>query len=392
MPAEDHPVRLRTPAKALGVLLAGLLLAALILLIAFSVYWSWPTGEQYLDFGSFVASGQAASAGQNPYGAYPLTLWMTFRGVGLHVACPNLNPPILVPLFQALARLELDSAQRGWYVVSLLLYIADLVLLVRAYPRQASPLRVAWALSLASLWSTLQLGQIYVPLLVVTTLVWLLLDRGHKAVPGLLMGLLVAVKPHFTLWPLLVALAGHWAIGLTALGSAAALSLVVAVIYGPSIYAQWATATLRFEGVLIPLNASLVGLTSRLGSPLAGYGLAIALVGALAVWAWRRRPAVGRVSEVALVASLLISPIVWVGYSMLLLPVLFSRPWSSTVRLGAILLVFPVFLGVHLSDRPGYAAAVAGWAYGWAALLILMGLVRSTPARQRSVAITPSPE
>jgi hypothetical protein len=51
------------------------------------------------DFGSFMASGRAASEGLNPYGVYPLTLRVELPG--FESWNPNLNPPISAPLFHA---------------------------------------------------------------------------------------------------------------------------------------------------------------------------------------------------------------------------------------------------------------------------------------------------
>ncbi|MGQ9681075.1 MAG: glycosyltransferase family 87 protein [Anaerolineae bacterium] len=359
--------------KVRAILPTALLLAALAFLAVFCAFWYWPKGPGLLDFGSFVASGRAASEGKDPFAVYPLTFRVAFPGVGLVVDSPNLNPPISVPFFQVLALLEPYDAHRCWYVASLLVYLVVLGLLIRTYSKQTSALRLAWALSLASLWNTLGLGQIYVPLLLVATLAWLRLGNGQRIIPGLLIGAVVAFKPHFAVWPLLLALAGHWVSGLAALASAAVLSLLPVVLYGPHIYSQWAAAILAYGGLLIPVNCSLTGLAARLGSPQAGIALSALLTVGLAAWVWGRRPDPLCVSGLALAASLLIFPIVWPGYALLLVPVLLSRPWIHTVRLGAVLLTFPEFL-VPLFERPQWPVVLAGWVYGWAALLILVGL------------------
>lgn len=374
MLSDSQGVVLFAGAKGRKFLLHGLLQAAAALLIVFSALWYWPRGQSRLDFGSFVASGQAASEGKDPFAMYPLSFRVAFPGVGLVVDSPNLNPPISVPFFQVLALFEPQAAHQGWYVVSFLLYLVVLGLLMREYPRQACALRLAWALSLAGLWNTLGLGQIYLPLLLAATVAWVLLRRGAKVAAGLSIGILVAFKPHFVLWPLLLALAGHWASGLAALGMAGALSLLPVAMYGPRIYVQWIAAMRAYDGLLIPVNGSLVGLAARLGAPLVGIGLAVALAVALAIWAWRHRPDPLCVSGLALAASLLIWPTVWPGYALFLLPILFSRPWTRILGAGAMLPTFPEFLVFFWFERPGLPAVLGSWVYGWAALLTLVGL------------------
>jgi hypothetical protein len=96
---------------ALGRAQAFLLLqgAAITLLIFQGVRWSLRPDKGLLDFGSFIASGDAANKGLNPYGVYDLT----FR-VGT-VPAPNLNPPISVYPFQFAAHFDPSAAYHVWY-------------------------------------------------------------------------------------------------------------------------------------------------------------------------------------------------------------------------------------------------------------------------------------
>lgn len=79
------------------------LLSAIALNILF-VRNSIASGQLY-DFGSFLASGQEAAAGNNPYTVdNPLVFKVFFDNAGIGSQLPNANPPISVVLFELLAR------------------------------------------------------------------------------------------------------------------------------------------------------------------------------------------------------------------------------------------------------------------------------------------------
>jgi hypothetical protein len=334
------------------------------------------------DFGSFVASGQAAAAGLNPYsGDYPLVFRPYNEEIGATLVSPNLNPPVSLLLFELLAQSNPITAFRIWYVVSLLLYVAVIVTLARAYPRYATPLRVAWALSLAGFWHTLELGQIYVPLLLAATLAIIAFQKGRPLLAGVLIGLIVAIKPNFAVWPALLLLASHWAAAGAAIGMVGILSLLPLLRYPPTIYLQWAEASGAFAGRSLMINTSLPGLGDRVGLPWLGLVLAGALLLALAWWAWRYRPSVLAVSGLALLTSLLASPIAWVGYTVLLLPVLFQRRWTWPEWVAAAMLVVPYTTAYFFAWLPPILTEL-GW-YVWALLLLLAVLARE--ARKRSM-------
>lgn len=326
------------------------LFVLLSLLIGWGLTVSWPR-VSLGDFGSFVASGQAANAGLDPYAVHPLTL----RG-SQGEPYPNLNPPVLLPALQLLAHVDPQSAFRLWYAVSLALYILALALLARAYP--LTPWRLLWALALAGLWFGLWLGQVYTLLALGAVAVWVLLPR-RPLWAGLLLGLLVAVKPNLAPWVGLLLLAGHWRPALAATGTAAALWLGALLAYGPAVYAQWLAATSTVTAFLVSDGAPwLVNL------PLVGYPLAAALLLGAAVSCWRYRPEPLAVSAIALPLVLVALPNSGIGYCLLLLPVLLSRPWSPLLTVAAALLLVPFWRLDSLSV----------WAHQIAAGLLLAAL------------------
>ncbi|MDI7276771.1 MAG: glycosyltransferase family 87 protein, partial [Anaerolineae bacterium] len=298
--------------RLVNLVAGALLVSGLVLLVAFSVVWSWPREGRLLDWGSFIASGRAAAEGLDPYRTYPLTFRVYFARTGV-VATPNLNPPVFVMPFQALSGVEPTGAHRVWYVISFGTYLVALALLIRGQPLGVTFWRTAWALSLAALWHTLQLGQIYAPLLLTTAGAWLLLQRKQYLAAGLLVGMLVAIKPNFAVWPLLLLAGGYRRAAFAAAGCAAVLSAVPLAAYGPGIYGQWLAAGASFQGLLLPGNSSLPGLAARLGVPWLGIPLAGALVVTAAMLVWRCRPSVQAISSLGVVVSLLASPITWLG-------------------------------------------------------------------------------
>ena len=70
-----------------------------------------PSGE-LRDFGSFVASADAAARGANPYGTHALTFHVVLPG--FDAWNPNLNPPVSVLLFRPLLAGPPQQAFRWW--------------------------------------------------------------------------------------------------------------------------------------------------------------------------------------------------------------------------------------------------------------------------------------
>lgn len=347
----------------------------LLVLVVHHLSQALPSGA-LMDFGSFLASGQAAGQGLDPYGIYPLTFHVVLPG--FEAWNPNLNPPTSLPLFQALAALPPQESFRLWWAVSALAYGATLGLLARRF---GASLLLLWAAALAGFWDTLVLGQVYLPLVLAAVAAWLALERGSQVWAGLLIGVVVAAKPNFAIWPALLLLAGTWrpavAAGLTAL----ALAVLPVLLYGPQVWGQWLHLVLTDANRAAFLtNASLSGLAQRLGAPVLGTLASLGLLAGLAWTAWRRRPDPLEASALALAGAVLASPIAWVHYTLFLLPVFFSRPLTPPLLVSAVLLAVPVPVVLRLLDAPAWAQASLGSIYGWAMVLCLGGLlVRPSP-------------
>jgi len=293
------------------------------------------------------------------------------------VAYPNLNPPVTVLAFEALAGLPPLLIYRLWYVASLVLYALTIWRLAHAFPNLTTYRRVCWALAMTGLWATLSCGQVDVVLGVAAAGAWLALQRSRPLRAGLLIGLVIAVKPNLLVWPAVLILSGAALAGWAALGCAALLSLLPVLRYGPGIYAQWFSAVEGVRWVHLPHNMSLMGVTARLGLPWLGPVFAVALLGALALWAYRRRPPALRVSPPAIIASLLASPLAWPAFLVCLLPILWSHHWSGRLALAALLLLFPALLVIYFGDLSPAGGFLAGLIYPVALVIMLVELART---------------
>jgi hypothetical protein len=359
------------------------LLIAVCLLIAIvtGLERSLPSGE-LRDFGSFVAAGRAGAAGQNPYGIHPLTFHVVVPG--FDVWNPNLNPPVSVPLFQLFDVVAPAHAFRLWWSFSLVCYLVTIALLVYQYGSRRSALLPLWALALAGVWDTLALGQIYLPLVLAGVASWILLDRGRPLVAGILMGIVVAFKPNFAVWPVLLLLSGHLRAPAGALATAAILSAVPLLAYGTTIYRQWVELIVSDEhrGAFLT-NASIPGLAQRMDAGWLGGILSIVVLGGLAAWALRRRPSVLEASALGILGGIVASPIAWVHYTLFLLPIFFTVRLSTPLLIAAALLTVPVAEVLRFLDAPTWQQATAGSVYNWAVLLCLAGLIleRFRPSR-----------
>jgi hypothetical protein len=350
------------------VLLAGSVLVFTIISILSAV----PRGNLN-DLEAFLASARAAGLGLNPYDlqAIPHELPPQYAW-GYN---PNLNPPVSLVLFASLPRSDPYTLYVIWWGISFLLYVSVVGWLVKVY-RPAWPV-VLWAFTLAGFWGALSLGQVYIPLLLLAVGAWLALKNGREILAGVLIGLFVAWKVNYLVWPVLLLLAGRSRSAVSALATFLGVSLVPVIIYGPQVYSQWFALASRTGATSYPTNASLVSITARLNIPWLGYLLAAGILLALAIWAWRARPDALMASGIALAATMVVSPIAWVHYSLFLLPVYFSLRWTRPVWVSAYLFTVPIILVNLMGNGPAWLAITGGATYAWATLALFAGLSRA---------------
>jgi hypothetical protein len=317
-------------------------------LIAMAAIHTLPPDDNLRDFATFVHAGRAYEDGFNPYVLYkePDPGAGIEPGTPRDTGSPNLNPPISIYPFTLINGRDPVSVRNGLNVVSALIYAAVCAALLKAYPWQRRPMVMLWLLAVAGFWYTLLLGQIYLPLFALGLGALLLIERGRNLLwAGVLVGLVVAIKPNFAIWPLFLLLAGQRKMALTSVAVAAAISAIPLLIEGPEIYSQWLDAARAYPRAAIAPNASMFGVVTRLGIPEAGYVLAVGLIAAGAFYARRWRLTAREASAWSVMLTLFVGPLTWVGYTLFMLPLLLSRRWGGWEVAVAATMLVPAGLG-----------------------------------------------
>lgn len=338
-----------------------------------------------MDFGSFYASGLKIRNGENPYDPNSEYIFeINFSRVGAGGKMMNLNPPISVVLFRPLSWFDPHQSLIVWQVTSAILYTGIIFLLATTYKQNLRPGIFLWAFTLAGFWHTLVLGQIYILLLLFTVLGWIFLQRGKYIPAGIAIGLVVAIKPNFILWPIFLLFSGYYVTFFLSVLSGLIVSLIPVLFYGTRIYAQWLEASaLHPETIIMPGNNSIMGLTTRFGSISTGIVISVILVLLLLILS-KRKSSVNMekpeyVSALGIIASLLASPISWTGYTILLLPIFFSlKRWTVPTIVSAAILSIPFAIVLQLFQTSFVNFVLFGWLYGWGILLLFGDVVANT--------------
>ena len=366
---------------------ASLITACLFFIIAITInILPFLDGKNDLmDFGSFYASGLKIRNGENPYDPNSEYIFeINFSRVGAGGKMMNLNPPISVIIFEFMSRFDPHQSLIIWQVTSAILYAGIIFLLATTYKQNIRPAIFLWAFTLAGFWHTLVLGQIYILLLLFTVLGWIFLQRGKYIPAGIAIGLVVAIKPNFILWPIFLLFSGYYVTFSLSVLSGLIVSLIPVIFYGTRIYAQWLEASaLHPETMIMPGNNSILGLTARFDSISTGIVISVILVLILLVLSKRKihndMEKSEHISALGIIASLLASPISWTGYTILLLPIFFSlKKWTVPAMVSAAILSIPFAVVLQLFQSSFVNFVLFGWLYGWGILLLLGDVVAKT--------------
>jgi hypothetical protein len=350
-------------------------ISILTMIMIFNFIWS--TRDQDLkDFGSFIASGQLASRGENPYSTEsPLIFHVEFNKLGLKASLPNLNPPISILFAQLLATFDPVTSLLAWKSITAILYFLCVLALMLVFSVNSTILRIFWAFSLAGFWHTIELGQIYAPLALFSTGAFIFFMKQKWGLAGILIGCMVAIKPNFIIWPVFLLLGNYIPTALVAFATAGAISLLPLLIYSPQIYSQWIQASINFSALSFPGNSSLVGLVSRFGLPVWGEGLALLITLIFAVLIYFKRPNLLTINASGLLISLLASPIAWVGYTITLLPFLYAKHWRVPESLAGLILIIPFPVVLSYFENSQFNFIFWGWLYGFALVILSVSVL-----------------
>jgi hypothetical protein len=218
------------------------------------------------------------------------------------------------------------------------------------YPAERLRIRILWILAMGAVWYTFHLGQIYMILLSCASLAWWALRKQKWLVAGISIGVICAIKPNFLVWPGLLIVGRSKKIGFTAFATTGLLSAIPLFLQGPVIYREWLAACRGFNGYELPGNASLLAICSRAGIPQVGFALTILLLLAVTLWILATKPEALYTSEIGILASLVAGPISWLGYTVLLVPVLYGKAMNTWTRIGCVLLCIPMWKSIAHAD------------------------------------------
>lgn len=338
-----------------------------------------------MDFGSFYASGIKSRNGENPYDPNSEYIFeINFSRVGAGGKMVNLNPPISIGIFDFISRFDPHRSLSIWQITSVILYAASILMLTFAYRQNMTPIKFIWAFTLAGFWHTIVLGQVYIVLLLFTVLGWIFLQRARYLIAGIAIGVVIAIKPNFVIWPIFLLLSGYYLTALISMAVSLLISFIPFLFYGLNIYAQWLEASaLRQETLRMPGNNSFLGLAARFDAVTVGLVisgvvvLGLVVISRLKLHKWLEE--FEYVSALGIIASLLASPISWTGYTVLLLPIFFSlQKWTIPVTIAAVILVIPFQIVLQLFQTSFANFVIFGWLYGWGILLLLGAVVKNT--------------
>lgn len=307
---------------------------------------------QHVDFETFWSSAVALTRGEGIYQT--------------HAQLRNLNPPLVSVLLVPFTALDLLTAYRVFIVLMLLMALGSVLAVcreLRLRPAVTASVLLA-VLAWWPLYGALILGQIYPLLLAGLVAGWIAQRRGRPVLAAALFGVTVALKPSLAPLLLLAAAQRKWLPFQAGIAAAAVASLLGVLCAGPSSARGWLNIVTAEKVSGWVDNASLPGLAVRLGVPAAtgmAFGLAV-LTGTL-WWCGRHRDRIdpgGTAPWAVLAAALLLSPIAWHNYLLLLVPGVLVLIPLGRAGIAALALAVPIIAVTQSNEMPppGIAAAL----------------------------------
>jgi hypothetical protein len=344
-----------------------------VMMIALNVEYSGPKAYYSPnDLDSFLSSGRAALAGANPYSA------LTSQGITLF----NRNPPVVVLAFMPLARFSLEEVLPFMRAISALFMMLSVLLLYTSYHPRPPLMHVAALIAASGHWIIYASGQIYTFLVFCIAAAWILMGRKRYILAGICIGIVVAVKPSFALWPAMLLLAGAWELSLAAFVSAGLITLLPAPFLGSQVYLQWMKANsgpFVEEGYWLPENMSAFSIGVKWGVPWLGYAIIAAVLLYVLFWIRRSRPSMELVCQAALVVSVLASPLGWTMYVPFFLPLYLTQHWDRTRIAAAVLFMIPGAVFRDDLSRISPVVSIVFGAVNFVACLLLLWSVFAPP-------------
>lgn len=332
-------------AITLAICMANLAVAGFIVIKSQQIKFP----ENLRVFGSFWASGWAAAHHMNPYASYPLT-WRFHAPLKHSIAMVDLNlsPPALLPFFQFLSLFDPASAMNLWTLSSISVMLCCVILMTVRPNACVQKRQLIWLLLCPSTLHTISFGQDYIFVMALVVIAFLLMEQKSEVAAGIFIGILVAAKPNYILWPLFLFIRGQKRTAIIAFSCSLCLYIFPVLLYGPGIYTEWLHAVANDRHWIFPTEISIIGLATRLNHRVIGELASVAMLVFSFIFVWRKRPSMAVVSGIALCVGTLAAPLAWVYYSLFLAPVLLSTPWKKSLTWAIVPLMIPIAVPTRL--------------------------------------------
>ena len=360
VPKNPRPTSRRGLGTAVLLIFAAAVIVALLVLSATEDLLAWDVRFAYLP------AAEAVLDGRSPYPALDDPILEDQKGY--------VYPPQLVLALVPLTWLPVDlvAVVVGLGLLSLVgltLYVLE-VRDIRCYAAA-----VLWVPSI----SAVLLGNVSIPLALALALVWRYRERVWP--PAASLGLSVSAK--LVLWPMFV-----WMIAtrrvrasIAAIAIGVAVTLAAWAVIGFAGFGSYPDLVRRLSEIQAENSYSLVGMASTAGLGDAGGQALTLLVGGGLLTACvllARRGDDVRSFTCAVVATLALSPIVWLHYLVVLLvPMAISRPRFTTLWLLPVLL--------WISPKPGYAEGYEAFVPAIVASILVVALLYRRRPREREI-------
>ncbi len=305
-----------------------------------------PGPQEVLDFFQEWASARNPSHGLPVYERQEETMWLYLGykvGPREFVITRNAHPPSSVLLALPLARLDYPDAFLDWSLISLLALAISLWMVVRqlGVPFTAWSLTPTVTLLLVCNPFSQQMiqGQLNLVLLLLVTCVWVADRSDRPMAAGLCLGAATAIKLFPGLLFVYFLLRRRWATFAWGVAGLMLLTALTALVFGPSVYESYLRQAMPEVAVYYDKwpNISLAGFWLKLFEGRSGRTIPIwhntVLAWSLVLVSWgvvlfalaraillaRTRDDNDRAFALTLTAMLLLSPITWDHYCVLLL-------------------------------------------------------------------------
>jgi hypothetical protein len=215
-------------------------------------------------------------------------------------------------------------------------------------------------------------------MLLLTISSWIWINQEKILLGGIALGILIAIKPNFVLWAIALLVTSNWKVFFVSGITSFFISLIPVIKWGSQIYIQWIEASEKFTPNLLifPGNNSIQGLFARFSDTSIGALIGIIFTIVVLMFIIKNKLAINVTNSIGILVSLLVSPIAWTGYTLLVAPILFEeKNWKTHHWVTAFILIVPFPVILFLFQLSNFNFVFFGWFYGWGLLILLLGIL-----------------